>query len=53
MIYTEMTSKNAAAIEVELADLQHNKDTSRLGKTDKKTLERVEKYGKAVKLLEG
>jgi (p)ppGpp synthase/HD superfamily hydrolase len=46
-------SGNAAAIAVKLADLSHNSDVSRLGKTDEKTFARLEKYKSARDLLMG
>ncbi|MDR0302833.1 MAG: hypothetical protein LBI04_11060 [Treponema sp.] len=45
-------SENTAAIAVKLADLKHNSDTSRLEKIDKNVSVRLEKYRKAIEVLE-
>ena len=45
-------STNKYAKEVKLADLKHNSDFSRLLNVDEKVLARVEKYGKAILILE-
>ena len=45
-------SENRAAIAVKLADLRHNSDASRLDVVDAKTAARMEKYQKAITLLE-
>ena len=45
-------STNQCAKEVKLADLKHNSDLSRLKNVDEKILDRVEKYGKAILILE-
>ena len=53
--YLEYVAKirtNPVARAVKLADLRHNSDLSRLDTVDEKALERVEKYKKAIRLLE-
>ena len=45
-------STNQYAKAVKLADLKHNSDLSRLMNVDEKILDRVEKYGKAILILE-
>ena len=53
--YLEYVAKlrtNPVARAVKLADLRHNSDLSRLDTVDEKALERVEKYRKAIRLLE-
>ena len=42
----------AVARTVKLADLRHNSDLSRLDVVDGKALSRVEKYRKAISILE-
>ena len=53
--YLEYVSKvkdNPAARAVKLADLKHNSDTSRLDFLTEKDIQRLEKYKKAIELLE-
>ena len=50
--YVAKLKDNPLARTVKLADLRHNSDTSRLDHVDDKALQRVEKYAKAIKLLE-
>ena len=45
-------SGNKTAIAVKLADLRHNSDKSRLIEADGDSLKRIEKYEKAIALLE-
>jgi len=45
-------STNTYAKKVKLADLQHNSDLSRFSEVDEKTLGRVDKYRKAMEILE-
>lgn len=52
MDYIKKISGNALATKVKLADLRHNSDLSRLDQVDAKAMDRVEKYAKAIKLLE-
>ena len=52
MDYVRAIKDNAIAKAVKLADLRHNSDLSRLDTVDEKALERVEKYRKALALLE-
>lgn len=52
MDYVAAIKNNPIAREVKLADLRHNSDLSRLDTIDDKALERVEKYTKAIRLLE-
>ena len=52
MDYVAAIKNNPIAREVKLADLRHNSDLSRLDTIDDKALERVEKYKKAIRLLE-
>ena len=47
----KMSTKQYAK-EVKLADLKHNSDLSRLMNVDEKALVRVDKYGKAILILE-
>lgn len=51
MDYIHMIKNNVIARNVKLADLRHNCDSSRLDEVDSKSLARVEKYEKAVKIL--
>ena len=51
--YVEKLKENPVARAVKLADLRHNSDLTRLDCVDEKALRRVEKYQKAMKLLEG
>ena len=50
--YVERLKDNPIAKAVKLADLRHNSDLSRLDHIDQKALDRVEKYKKAIALLE-
>jgi len=50
--YVENIKSNPIARVVKLADLNHNSDLTRLEEIDKKAIERVEKYKKAIELLE-
>ena len=52
LAYVERLKENPIASAVKLADLRHNSDLSRLDHVDQKALERVEKYKKAIALLE-
>ena len=52
LAYVERLKENPIARAVKLADLRHNSDLSRLVHVDQKALERVEKYKKAIALLE-
>ena len=45
-------SGNEAAIAVKLADLRHNSDISRLDRIDEKAILRIEKYKRAIEILE-
>lgn len=49
--YVAQIKKNPIARVVKLADLRHNSDLSRLDAVDDKALERVDKYKKAILLL--
>ena len=51
--YAARIKGNPIARAVKLADLKHNSDLSRLDAVDDAALERIEKYRKAVALLEG
>lgn len=51
--YVAKLKDNPIARAVKLADLAHNSDLSRIGEIDDKTRERLEKYKKAMELLEG
>lgn len=51
MEYIENLKNNPIARAVKIADLEHNSDLSRLDVVDDKTLERKEKYQKALQLL--
>ena len=53
MDYVAKIKENPIATTVKLADLRHNSDLTRLDVIDEKALGRVEKYGRAIKLLEG
>ena len=53
MEYVARIKQNPIATAVKLADLRHNNDLTRLDSPDEKALARVEKYRKAIKLLEG
>ena len=50
--YVAKVKDNPAARAVKLADLKHNSDTSRLDFLTKKDVQRLEKYKKAIELLE-
>ena len=52
MDYVAEIAKNPIASAVKLADLRHNSDLTRLDHVDAKAIERVEKYKKAMALLE-
>lgn len=51
MEYVEKIKHNSIATAVKLADLRHNSDLTRLDTVTEKTLERAEKYKKAIELL--
>ena len=53
MAYVAKIKTNRIAREVKLADLRHNSDISRLPGVSGVDLERLEKYKKAIALLEG
>lgn len=50
--YVLKLKSNPIASAVKLADLKHNSDLSRLEKVTEKDLKRVEKYKRAIKILE-
>jgi len=50
--YVSRIGKNPIARAVKLADLRHNSDITRLDEVREKDLQRVEKYKKAIALLE-
>ena len=50
--YVARLKTNLIARAVKLADLRHNSDLTRLDHVDEKALVRVEKYRKAIELLE-
>jgi len=50
--YVANLKNNPLAREVKLADLKHNTDTTRLDTLDDETRKRIEKYKKAILLLE-
>lgn len=50
--YVAKLRQNPIARAVKLADLRHNSDLSRLAEVDEKALKRVQKYAKAIELLE-
>ncbi len=52
LTYVNRLKENPLAKRVKLADLRHNSDLSRLDSVTEKDLERVEKYKKAIALLE-
>lgn len=52
MDYVERIKPNPIARAVKLADLRHNSDLTRLDCVDQKALDRVQKYQKAMALLE-
>ena len=51
MEYIAKIKENPIAKAVKLADLAHNSDTTRLDTVDAKAAARVEKYAKAIRLL--
>ena len=51
MEYVKEIKKNPIATKVKLADLRHNSDLTRLDDVNEKALKRVEKYKKAIGLL--
>ncbi len=53
MDYIALIKNNPVARIVKFADLKHNSDLTRLDGVDQKALQRVEKYKKALGLLEG
>ena len=52
MDYVALIKDNPVAKAVKIADLKHNSDLTRLDIVDQKALQRVEKYKKAIALLE-
>lgn len=50
--YVARLKSNPIAREVKLADLRHNSDLTRLNHVDDRAMKRVEKYQKAIALLE-
>lgn len=50
--YVQNLRENPIARAVKLADLKHNSDLTRLDLVDEKALKRVEKYKKAMRILE-
>ena len=50
--YVAKLKDNPIARAVKLADLAHNSDLSRIGEVDEETKQRLEKYKKAMALLE-
>ena len=52
MEYVTQIKPNPIAREVKLADLRHNSDLTRLNEVNEKALARVEKYKKAIAMLE-
>ena len=50
--YGATIKSNPVARAVKLADLRHNSDLTRLDEADEKALERVEKYRKAISILQ-
>ena len=51
--YVRRIKENPIAKEVKLADLKHNSDLTRLDFVDEKAKKRIEKYKKAIKILNG
>lgn len=51
--YVAALKSNPVARCVKLSDLRHNSDLTRLDTVDEKALVRVEKYKKAIEMLEG
>ena len=52
MDYVAGIKENPTAKKVKLADLRHNSDLTRIDVVTERDLERIEKYKKAIKLLE-
>ena len=52
LAYILEVKSNKLAKKVKLADLKHNSDISRLETVDEEVKERIEKYAKAIQLLE-
>jgi (p)ppGpp synthase/HD superfamily hydrolase len=50
--YVAKIKENPIATAVKMADLKHNSDLTRLDVVDETALKRVEKYRKAMKILE-
>lgn len=50
--YVKNLSNNSLAKKVKLADLKHNSDITRLNKVTDKDIERIEKYKKAIEILQ-
>jgi len=50
--YVATIKSNPVARAVKLADLRHNSDLTRLDEADEKALARVEKYRKAISILQ-
>ncbi len=50
--YVARVKENPVAKRVKLADLRHNSDLTRIPRPTEKDLARVEKYAKAIRLLE-
>ncbi len=53
MEYIERLKGSSLAVKVKLADLEHNRDMSRLNIITKWDMERKEKYEKAIAILKG
>ena len=51
--YVRGMKENPVTRTVKLADLKHNSDITRLDTVDEKAIKRVEKYKKAIAILEG
>lgn len=52
-VYVERISKNPIAKQVKIADLMHNSDPTRLSQIYEKDRKRLEKYNKALQILQG
>lgn len=52
MDYIRNIKKNATATKVKLADLRHNSDLTRLDSIDENAKKRIEKYEKAIQILD-
>ena len=52
MDYVSRIKDNPIARAVKLADLAHNSDTTRLDAVDERAVLRVDKYARAIRLLE-